>query len=380
MEEILYKKSIISLVILILFTMNNVSAQTDKLVFKPYGYFKLDMAYDQARTNDGNFVFWVDDPGLSKDKDSEFNMTARQTRIGANINYEGLEGREVSARVELDFYGDGAENKNMLMMRHGYLKVDLGKYYLLAGQTSDVLSPLVPTTVNYTVLWNCGNIGYRHPQIQIGNIVKKGLEIVGGLTRNISGDNDSDGNDDGEDSSLPTVQARLSYIDPDINIGISGHYGVMEYTNNKGENDNYNSYSLNFHASYSFTKAFLVKGEFFTGKTLDQYFGGIGQGFDIEKEKEVESRGGWINATLKPNKYISYNVGLGIDQPQKSADLSYPNRNYNRCIFANIYTEIAHNTFHAIEVSNWTTGHYDDDGNEIEISSLRFQTSLILRL
>ena len=143
MEEILYKKSISSLVILILFTMNNVSAQTDKLVFKPYGYFKLDMAYDQARTNDGNFVFWVNPSDPSKDKDSEFNMTARQTRIGGNVSYEGLKDKKVSARVELDFYGGGAENKNMLMMRHGYLKVDFGKYYLLAGQTSDILSPLV---------------------------------------------------------------------------------------------------------------------------------------------------------------------------------------------------------------------------------------------
>jgi len=372
------KKSIILLVILILFTMNNVSAETNKLIFKPYGYFKLDMAYDQARTNNGNYIFWVNNPGSSNDKDSEFNMTARQTRLGGNLSYEGLKDRKVSARVELDFYGGGAENKNMLMMRHGYLKVDSGKYYLLAGQTSDIISPLVPTTVNYTVLWNCGNIGYRRPQVQFGNIVKNGIEIVGALTRNISGDSDGDGNDDGEDSSIPAIQARLSYINPEMNMGISGHYGSMEYTNGTGEDDYYTSYSLNIHLSYSFTKAFLIKSEVFTGKTLDQYFGGIGQEFEDLLDKEVESSGGWINASLKAGKNTSYNVGLSIDQPKKDDGLGFPDRTYNRCIFGNIFTQIAYNTSLALEISYWTTGYYYKAGNERDISSLRFQTALIL--
>jgi len=374
----LFKKFIISSVVLILFAMNNVNAQTNNLIFKPYGYFKLDMAYDQARTNNGNFIFWVDDPGPSKDKDSEFNMTARQTRIGANINYEGLEDREVSGRFELDFYGGGAENKNMLMMRHAYLKVSSDKYYLLAGQTSDVISPLVPTTVNYTVLWNCGNIGYRHPQIQFGTTVKNSIEIVGALTRNTPGDTDGDGNDDGEDSSIPTVQARISYINPEMNIGISGHYGSMEYTNGTGEDDNYTSYSLNAHLSYSFTKVFSIKGEVFTGKTLDQYFGGIGQGFDFPNEKEVESTGGWINAGIKVGKNISYNIGISIDQPKKDDALDFPKRNYNRCIFGNVFTQIAHNTSLALEISHWTTGYYDNADDDTDISSLRFQTAFIL--
>ena len=177
-------KSIILSTVFIVFTVSTICAETSKLTIKPYGYFKLDMAYDQARTNNGNYVFWVES---SEDKDSEINLTARQTRLGVNFIYDELNNRTVSGRFEIDFYGGGAENKNMIMMRHGYLKVDFGKYYILAGQTSDVLSPLVPNTVNYTVLWNCGNIGYRRPQIQLGNSVKNGVEIIGALSRNIAG-------------------------------------------------------------------------------------------------------------------------------------------------------------------------------------------------
>ncbi len=371
---------VLLLVVTILFSTVNIYAETSKLSIKPYGFFKLDMALDQARTNNGNFVFWVEDTQDGKGKDSEFNMTTRQTRLGANLSYDEHEKRKVSGRIEVDFYGGGAENKNMLMLRHVFMKVDFGKYYLLAGQTSDIFSPLIPTTVNYTVLWNSGNIGYRRPQIQFGNSVKSGLEVVGGLTRNISGDYDYDGNDDGEDSALPTAQARLSYLNPKMNIGISGHYGLMEYTDNAGNDEDYKSYSFNFHVNYLLTEAFSVKGEYFTGKTLNQYFGGVGQGFDFQSEKEVESSGGWINAALKAGNKTSYNVGLSIDQPKKYDNLNFPARNYNRCIFVNIFTEIAHNTSFAFEVSNWTTGHYGNNGDEKKISKLRFQAALILNI
>ena len=348
-----------------------------KLICKPYGYVKLDMAYDQARSNNGNYVFWIEPPASSDKKDSEFNMTPRQTRLGLDLHYEGLKGRNVSARFEMDFYGGGTENKTMLMMRHGYLKVDFGKYYLLAGQTSDIFSPLVPTTVNYIVLWNCGNIGYRSPQIQFGNKVTEGIEIVGAVSRNLPGDVDNDGNDDGEDSSLPAVQARASYINPKINTGISGHYGIMDYTDSNGKDDKYSSYSINYHISYSFSSMFSIRGEVFTGKTLSQYFGGIGQGFNYKLGKEVETSGGWVNAAFKTSTNTSYNLGCGIDQPKKDDALAFPARNQNMCVFGNVFTKIAYNTTVALEVSHWTTGYYDTSGKDTEISSLRLQGALI---
>lgn len=372
-------KSFLLFITFCAFSISYVSAQSNKLDITSYGFFKFDMAYDKAQTNNGNYVFWVNNNPNNND---EFNMTARQTNLGALINFDGQQGRKVSARIEFDFYGGVDENKNNPMMRHGYLKVDFNKYYLIAGQTSDIISPLVPTTLNYTVLWNCGNIGYRRPQIQIGNIVTRGFEIVGALTRNISGDVDKDGNDDGEENSFPTVQARLSYKNQNMNVGLSGHYGKMEYTNHPDstrKDDSYVSHSLNVHASYSFSSALLMKGEFFTGKTLDQYFGGIGQGFDFKHEKEIESTGGWFNATLVPNKSTSFNVGFGIDQPKKDNTV-IPERNKNTCIFGNVYTKIAQNTTLALEISRWTTGYKNTDGKDIDKSDVRIQTSLILNL
>ncbi|MBT4485026.1 MAG: hypothetical protein HOC71_15280 [Candidatus Latescibacteria bacterium] len=374
------KKSYILLILLLLLTFGNSYAEENIPSIKPYGFIKVDMAIDETRTNSGNYVFNVKLPDQAHGKDGEFNMTARQTRLGANLLYDEIKDRIISARFEFDFFGGGAENKNLPMLRHAFFKVDLGKYYLLAGQTSDIISPLVPSTVNYTVLWNCGNIGYRHPQFQFGNIVTNGVEIVGSLSRNISGDIDDDGNDDGEDSSLPVVQGRLSYINPEVNIGVSGHYGKMEYRNGLPKDKHYTTYSVNLHASYILTHALSIKGEAFTGKTLNQYFGGIGQGFNYQLEKEVESTGGWINAALKAHNNITCNLGIGIDQPQKHNKLSFPSINLNKCMFANIYTNVAHNTSFAIEISKWTTGYYDNAGNDLNISNLRVQTAFILNI
>jgi hypothetical protein len=94
-------------------------------------------------------------------------MTANETRLGAKIKGPNVDGMEISGRVETDFYGGGAaENKPNLMMRHAY--IELGwpheKFSILAGQTSDVISPLVPTTLNYSVCWWVGNMAGR-PQI-----------------------------------------------------------------------------------------------------------------------------------------------------------------------------------------------------------------------
>ena len=365
-------------VLSVLFLVGIVSitvAQESTINFKPYGFIKLDMAYDQARTNNGNYVFWVDN-GSDNAGNSEFNMTARQTRLGANISYDDLDDKVVTARFEFDFYGGGTENKNMPMLRHGFVKVDFGKYYLIAGQSSDIFSPLVPTTVNYTVLWNCGNIGYRHPQFQFGYKTDYGIEIVSALSRNISGDFDNDNNDDGENSSMPTIQARLSYLTSKMNVGLSGHFGEMKFT----QLDNCkrcDSYSLNAHGSYSFMEVFQLKGEVFSGRVLDQYLGGIGQGFDIVSGKGIDSRGGWINAGFKASQNVSFNLGFGIDKLNDNDEMVLPFRSSNRSIFGNMFTKIAYNTTLAMEVSQWTTNYNNNDSIDTDSSNTRFHISFI---
>mgnify|MGYP005649887569 CR=1 FL=1 len=50
-----------------------------------YGYIKADAAYDDSRTNNGNFVVWAENEA-AKDDDDEFSLTANETRLGFLIN------------------------------------------------------------------------------------------------------------------------------------------------------------------------------------------------------------------------------------------------------------------------------------------------------
>jgi hypothetical protein len=227
------------------------------------------------------------------------------------------------------------------------------------------------------VLWNCGDIGYRRPQLQVGNLVKEGVSFTGALSRNIAGDIDGDGNDDGEDNPFPTFQARISVLKAGkYNIGISAHYGRMEFQKN-GEESNYESYSTNFHFNYTFNPTFSLKGEAFSGKTLDQYFGGIGQGFNKTLNKEIETSGGWLNATLKAGDKTDFNIGYGIDKPKKKT-LTDGFRDKNQTIFANTFTKIAFNTSFGIELSYLTTGYLDGNSSR-ETSSVRVQTTFLMK-
>jgi hypothetical protein len=357
--------------------ISNELKKKNDVVIKPYGFFKLDLTYDQSRTNNGNYIMWINKIPEGEDEDAEFNLTARQTRFGFNLDAGELDGRKVTARFENDFYQGTVENKNFLMLRHAYLKIDFKTFYLLAGQTFDVLSPLNPTTVNYTVLWNSGNIGYRRPQLQIGNKVKEGIQITGALTRNVAGDIDENGTDDGEDYPFPTIQGRLSYLKPGkLDVGVSGHYGKMEYSV-ENEKENYESYSVNVHLNLILSKTLNVKGEAFTGRTLNQYLGGIGQGYNMTLPDEIEASGGWANAVYTPDDKIKFSVGFGIDKP-KEESMSPGLRDLNRAIFANFFTKIAPKTSFALEASHWTTGYFINKNESKESSSFRLQAAYIL--
>jgi hypothetical protein len=135
--------------------------------FKPYGYIKLDAAYDDSRTNYGNFVLYIPNESQHKN-DNEYNMTAKQTRLGLDIMAPDTYDWQAWGRMEIDFYGDGAtqENKPTVLLRHAFVELKKGNFSLLAGQTSDLISPLNMDTLNYTVGWSVGNIGYRRPQLR----------------------------------------------------------------------------------------------------------------------------------------------------------------------------------------------------------------------
>lgn len=363
---------------------------TSSLDVEVYGRLKLDAAYDTSRTDVGNYVKWVRPEGTNRD-DDEFNMTANETLLGFRVKGPQDSELRTSGRVEVDFFEGGSENKSRLMMRHAYMNLDWpeDRFSILAGQTSDVISPLVPYTMNYSVAWWAGNIGYRRPQIRLtkGYTVAKDvdLKLEAALTRDIGISDQFVGRDAGEDSGLPGLQGRISATFPWLEykpttVGFSGHWAKEEYdTSASGGSDKYNSWSLNLDVLQPINEWLTMKGELFTGQDLSPYLGGIGQGVNTTADKEISSTGGWIAACLTPYPKWSFNLGVSVDNPDNGdLDGMTPSsgegiREYNRSVFGNAIYSLDNNAQVGFELSQWHTEYAGNgDGN-----ALRAQASFI---
>lgn len=252
-----------------------------------YGYFKLDGSYDQNLTSHGNFVMWVAQPAYDKN-DDQFNMTANQTRIGFKAKGNGYSNAIVNGQLEFDLYGAAAaENKAALVLRHAYFSVQSGQIKLLAGQTWDLISPLNPSTLNYSVLWGCGNIGYRRPQVTLSYIAnpndQTSITVSGGFFRTIGTDltptftlslgETADGPDDGTDAGIPSFQGQLDFKRSFggkgfVRAGISGLWGQLKSETTLGNAEKYESSAFVGHLMVSWPQGYGFSGEYFTGRYL----------------------------------------------------------------------------------------------------------------
>jgi len=338
------------------------------LEIKPYGYIKLDASLDEHETSHGNFVMWVNPVTNGDTTVGQYNMTANETRLGAWISKDYDSDIKARGRVEVDFYGAAAsENKSHLMLRHAYIEGSRGNLRFLFGQSSDIISPLVATTLNYSVLWGCGNIGYRRPQVRaeytcmdMFDIAVAGMRGIGDdLAALDPADPTADGTDDAVTSRTPQAQGRLGVSLPigskKLKVGVSGHYGNLEAYNNTGTaSTKYKTRSYNADI-YVPLQSFLLKGEAFSGMNLRSLLGSILNDDTIDG---VESDGGWFDLSYSGIPKLKLVSGFGVENVRKD-DVVAGSRQANQCMFANAQFTADHGIMYGVEVSQWETTYKD---------------------
>lgn len=358
--------------------------------FKLGGYIKADASLDNARIWPGDYRIWVVD---EEEKNNAFYMTANETRLGFDFWWD-QDTYKTTAKIEFDFYGGGpATNKSNPMLRHAFVKLDADNWALLFGQTWDVISPLNPKTVNYSVQWGQGNIGYRRPQMRFTFKMKPGeestIKLDAAISRNIGLDLDENGIDDGADAGLPSFQGRFGFGSPigedgKIAVGISGHYGTEKYTSAGSEDlDDMDtpSWSINGDLAIQATKRIAILGEFFTGENLNQYLGGILQGVD-PMGNPVASTGGWGLLQIKATDTALLNFGYGFDDPDDTAwkapedGETYSMRDLNSEAYGNIMYSLTKNVSLMFELAYMQTKYmYTTNGVSTteDFDAMRFQ-------
>ncbi len=305
----------------------------------PYGYIKLDMAFNDSITDNVDYPYFASPGDIGS---AEHSVHARQSRFGVWWYGPKVGKADSKARFEFDLTNGGSDTKYLPGIRHAYFQLDCERFSLLAGQTSDVISPLVADTVNYLVLWGKGNIGFRRPQLRgtyrlpVGeNEIHSSLAV----TRNVGEDLSAAGGytDGGQATAYPQLQGRLGWHykwdGRSGQVGFSGHYGRQDQGVALGR---FSTYSLNGDLLVPLFPWMFVKGEIFWGKNLAAFLGGALQGVNPTLATEIAAVGGWGQIGLRsPCGHIDVNLGAGVDDP-KDGDLSASMRSRNLLFFGNV--------------------------------------------
>ena len=352
----------------------------------PYGAFWADVTYATDRTSPGAytlFVFSEEDQG-----EDALEIDARRTRLGLDIagpSIMGLAGARTGGKVEIDFHGNFiTENRASVLLRQGYWELKNDDFRVLIGQTSDVISPLLPRTLNYGFGYLGGNVGYRRTQLRAERFVSfssdSQLILQGSLNQDIVTDFPTDTGIRREASNWPVVQARAAFTlgprgdgDDPLTFGISGHIGETGFDflsvgppplSLPPEDDaRFRTWSFNVDVHVPLTDRCGVQGEYFTGANLSAFLGGIGQGVCPCMRVPIRSSGGWMNVWYDWTSTTHSHAGLGLDNPNDNDSLL--GRSRNHFIFANILLDVTEHLSTGLEVTWWETLYHEERAGQI---------------
>jgi hypothetical protein len=346
-------------------------------LIKFYGFLRLDVIFDDSAPNNTQTIGWVKSedptaPGGVQQNNESLTIHPRLTRFGFDLDggkVAALKEAKVTGKLEVDFYNNGlagqSESRSALRMRHAYLDLDWGNDALRAGQTSDLISPLWPVVNPDMINWGAGNLGDRRPQVRWTHTMAQGESkftaagMVGltGAVDNQNLDGPADTVRDGEESAMPTLQARFAYAFPmgkaKAEAGVWGDFARESTTAKFAGEDEFESAVLGIDLNLPVNEKVYVKLEAWRGRNLDDVRGGIFQGVNTTTGNEIHSQGGWVEAGYQVTKTMLVAAGYSEDNPD-GGDLNAGNRNKNTVGYAAVHFNYDPVEF-GFDFMNWHT-------------------------
>lgn len=335
-----------------------------------YGMLRLDMDIDSQRPNSPQTPLFI--TPASSGKGGSFALHPRLTRIGLDVTgpqLQALGNATLTGKLETDFENGGSESRQIIRIRHAYLKSTWKNFFVLAGQTWDVFSPLFPTVNNDTLMWNAGNVGDRRPQIRAAYEPKVGkgqISIAGavGLTGAVDGlDLDNNGYLDGIQSGRPNVQARAGYSrslwvpGQPFSLGGSIFQGWIGLSRPLGARTLLPTQGYNVDLVLPLYHLIALRGEGWWGRNMSDFRGGVGQGVTLASGRVVRGRGGWAELKVPLHHCWAVVPGFTSDNPVK-ADLIQGSRTRNRAFYIGNRFNVGGNVEFGIDYLRWRTDYF----------------------
>jgi hypothetical protein len=354
-------------------------------ILRPYGLFRGDLDFATNHFNDIQYPFYVlpsdprfrSGPGGVPGSGHDFNYSLYPylTRLG--LEYYGkpidsCNGLVASGRLEFDFLSDntpGTESRNNIRLRLAYVQLQWQEWTLVVGQDWDIIAPLVPTIDDNTYLWNAGNLGSFRPQVKLlwdhdlgrgyALQVQNGIALADVFNR---ADRDANGFTDNQDSGVPSYQGRLALLAPSAVAGqkiMLGGWGFWLLDRTRiptPDRELFPGWGLGLDLRVPLSYSWTFQGEFFHGKNMDDYRGGINQGINPFTGQTIASTGGWAELVYRPVRWYQGSVGFSIDAPD-SAVVPVGGRTRNYVWYIGNRFPIGNNVTLGTEYSRWTTDY-----------------------
>jgi hypothetical protein len=365
-----------------------------------YGELLFTAGYNTADFNIEDLPMIASKQGSDPDGgDKNFYATARQTRLGLNLDPIDTLGGKLSGDFEFDLMGGEAPYANgahfdLFRLRLAYGRMDWKHWAIEGGQDWSVFAPLNPTSLNefgIPEFTATGNAWIRAPQVRIE-----------GKTTNASGNNllwqlaalDPNAGDNstsavvvarqpgiGERGRMPSLESRIALIkshnDRDFTIGFSGHY---DRAKNAGtiRTDTVqvplNSWGIALDYSLPITRILALTGEAYDGRALGVYSVASGEAIGAVGTvgaHGVLSHGGWAQLQFNWTKQWQTNIAYGIDQPD-DAEIAVGARSRNQQYMANVIDRLTRNISLSLEYRRIVTDYRnqlaaDERGNHVDL-------------
>jgi hypothetical protein len=268
-----------------------------------------------------------------------FGGSLRQSQIGLQAFGPDIAGARTSADVNLDFAGGLADTSNgawmgFLRMRTATVRLDWTNTSIVAGQDRLFFAPLTPTslaTLATPALSYSGNLWGWTPQVRVEHRVvmsdSSSLSFQGGILDSLTGDEPPDQFERypswGEQSGQPAFAVRVSWthrmFGQDFTIGTGGYYGRQDW----GFHRTVEGWAGTADLTLPLGKRFEFTGEFYRGRAVAGFGGGIGQSVLLNGSfinpattfRGLDSMGGWAQLKFKPKSNFEINGAFGSDNP-----------------------------------------------------------------
>lgn len=372
-----------------------------RFTFTPYGYINVSTSYESERTVNGDYALYSRSPDLDGGGHSGFHVDPKSSRLGLKIAGPDFawNGRcfKTNALFEFDFQGNlnSTRNRPGFLFRRGYVDFTDKDTRFLIGQEWEVISPLVPQSLNYVPGSCAGNLGYRRAQIRLEKTRNWSCDFNTiwqlAVCDNIPDSLESAGVNTAN-GGWPMIQARFGASlktfgahAPPLSVGISGHIGELRYDYPASGiyRERHESWSANLDIQVPIMENLHVSGEIYTGTNLSSVLGGIMQGVNfyspgstVFNPRSAKASGGWINIHYELTKKLHFNLGYSIeDMPDVYASAPigenrYSGRSRNQVLFLNGIYNWTDYFMTGLEVSQWKTDWREFDANTGTAKSL----------